>query len=234
MTDQTGTRGAAEPRRMRLIELYGGPGIGKSTLSLGLAFALKAGHEPCALTGGLRWARPVAVEVADEEAAWQVREVQAAAGDARTWLGNQLRLGGAQLHRLEAQAGSGTEIVVTDSPMLLCAQYARPDRYPAREWRAVLRAHYDAPLRAGDGSEVRLEVLPVLLRRVGRPHDLRGRVHDAAAAARIDAEVEALARSAWGDALLEAPATTASLPALVRAVADRGWLGPLVCGAAAA
>lgn len=213
-------------RRMRLIELYGGPGIGKSSMSLGLAFALKTGHEPSPLTGGLRWRKPVAVEVADEEAAWQVREVQAAAGDARTWLGNQLRLGGAQLHRLEAQAGSGTEIVVTDSPMLLCAQYARPDRYPAREWRAVLRAHYDAPLRAA-GGEVQLDVLPVLLRRVARSHDLRGRVHDAAASARIDGEVEALAREAWGDRLLEAPADTQAIPRLVAAVAARGWLGDL-------
>lgn len=212
---------------MRLIELYGGPGIGKSTLALGLAFALKAGHEPCALAGGLRWRRPVAVEVSDEEAAWQVREVQAARGDARTWLSNQLRLGGAQLHRLEAQAGSGTEVVVTDSPMLLCAQYARPDRYPAAEWRAVLRAHYAAPLLAGDGSEVLLDVLPVLLRRVERGHDLRGRVHDAAASARIDAEVEALAREAWGDALLEAPAETGAIPRLVAEVARRGWLGDL-------
>lgn len=213
-------------RRLGLVELYGGPGIGKSTLALGLAFALKAGHEPCPLTGGLRWLRPVAVELADEEAAWQVREVQAAAGDARTWLGNQLRLGGAQLHRLEAQAGSGTEVVVTDSPVLLCAQYARPDRYPAQAWRAVLRAHYEAPLLTPTG-EVLIDVLPVLLRRVGRPHDLRGRVHDAAAAARVDGEVEALAREAWGDALQEVPATTASLPALVRAVAARGWLGPV-------
>lgn len=224
---------AMQTRRMGLVEFYGGPGCGKSTLSIGLAFALKAGHEPCPLTGGLRWARPVAVELADEEAAWQVREVQAAAGDARTWLGNQLRLGGAQLHRLEAQAGSGTEVVVTDSPMLLCAQYARPDRYPAQAWREVLRAHYAAPLRA-PGCDVRLEVLPVLLRRVDRPHDLRGRVHDDAAARAVDREVEALARDAWGANLLVVPATTASLPALVRAVADHGWLGPLVCGAAAA
>lgn len=65
---------------------------------------------------------------------------------------------------------------------------------------------------------------PVLLRRIERPHDLRGRVHDDAASRAVDLEVEALAREAWGDAVLEVPATTASLPALVRAVADRGWL----------
>ena len=32
--------GGAEPRRMRLIELYGGPGIGKSTLLLQMASGL--------------------------------------------------------------------------------------------------------------------------------------------------------------------------------------------------
>ena len=87
----------------------------------------------------------------------------------------------------------------------------------------MLRAQYAAPLRTPAG-DVRLEVLPVLLRRIERPHDLRGRVHDDAASRAVDLEVEALAREAWGDAVLEVPATTASLPALVRAVADRGWL----------
>ncbi len=204
--------------QMKIIEFYGGPQIGKSTCAMATALRLKLGHEE-----GL-WSRPVCVEYVPEFATEQVREARMVGGDPRLALENQLRLAGTQLHFLERLAGDGVEVVVCDSPLWLCAIYGRHDRLPSEHWRAVLRAHYGAPMRTPAGL-VPIEVLPVALGRVVRPHDLRGRVHNLAQSVALDDDIFAVARAEWGDKLFHTTAVAVEAArAVVAEMLRREWL----------
>lgn len=205
---------------MKVIEFYGGPQIGKSTCAMATAVKLKLGHEE----GTPGWSRPLCVEYVPEFATEQVREARMVGGDPRLALENQLRLAGTQLHFLERLAGDGVEVVVCDSPLWLCAIYGRRDRLPSEHWRAVLREHYRSPVRTPQGLAP-LEVLPVVLSRVVRPHDLRGRVHDLKQSVALDQDILEVAEQEWGDNIFRTSAVAKdAAQAVVEEMDRRGWL----------
>lgn len=205
---------------MRVIEFYGGPGIGKSACAMATALALKLGHET-----GLGWSQPLSVEYVPEFAAEQVRAARMVGGDPRRALGNQLLLAGTQLHYLERLACDGVEIAVVDSPLWLCAVYAQTlGRYPDEAWRNILREHYSSPLQTPQGPRS-MEVLPVLLQRVARPHDMRGRVQDLSESADLDLVIANVALHEWSGAVVKCPARAMDVPQqVVTAMRQRGWL----------
>ena len=208
---------------MKVIEFYGGPGIGKSACAMATALALKLGHE-----AGHGWDYPLSVEYVPEFATEQVRAARMVGGNPARALENQLMLAGTQLHYLERLACDGVDIAVCDSPLWLCAVYSQAlDRYPATAWRDVLRAHYEQPLPTPSGPQT-LETLPVLLERVVRPHDMRGRVQDFAQSVALDKLIHDLASEEWGDELLRVPAMSLQVPeAVIAAMIGRGWITPI-------
>lgn len=88
---------------MRVINLYGGPGTGKSTTAAGLFFMLKQ--------------RGMKAELVTEYAKDLTYE--------RRDLSNQLAIFSEQERRMHRLKGSGVEYVVTDSPLLLSRVYAK-------------------------------------------------------------------------------------------------------------
>ena len=159
-----------------LIDFYGGPASGKSTTSLALTSLLKLYLDQ--YSGSM-----MRVEYVSEAAKGFVWE------SGSLMLANQARLFGEQFRRLERLRGK-VDIIVSDSPLWLCAYYGRPDLYPQPAWSEVIRAHY-----AG------FSVLPILVNRVGR-FETSGRVHDEAASTEAHEAIAAIARHEYGDGLM--------------------------------
>lgn len=101
-----------------VVNFYGGPGTGKSTTA--------------ALTFGKLKQRDVSAELVTEFAKDLVWE-------GRSTIECQPYIFGKQLWRLERLLGQ-VEVVVTDSPLLLCAIYGENLGKP---WREVIRGRYD-------------------------------------------------------------------------------------------
>lgn len=96
---------------MLIVNLYGGPGCGKSTLAAATFAVLKQ--------------RQVSAELVTEfakECAWEGRE-----GPLRC----QPYVFGQQMWRIERLRGRGVDVVVSDSPILLSAVYAPVGTPPA-------------------------------------------------------------------------------------------------------
>lgn len=96
------------PPKFHVINLFGGPGAGKSTAALGLAYELKK-----------RWASVELVSEFAKELVW---------ADSAHLLSQQNYVFAHQEHRLNRLRGK-VEIAITDSPLLLSAFYA-PANYP--------------------------------------------------------------------------------------------------------
>lgn len=100
---------------MKVVNVLGGPGIGKSTVASGLYFEAKC--------------RGLNVELVTEVAKDLVWEGRSQA------LGNQAYIFGRQVQRID-RLKEKTDLVITDSPFLLSAIYA-PNDYPI-EWEKVV------------------------------------------------------------------------------------------------
>ncbi len=90
---------------MKVINFFGGPGVGKSTLAAGLFHKMKSSGE--------------AVEIVTEYAkdvTWEGRT---------NLLGDQIYLLAKQNRRLARLLDHPVKYAITDSPLLLCAAYAR-------------------------------------------------------------------------------------------------------------
>lgn len=90
---------------MKIVNFFGGPGLGKSTLALGLSWSLK--------TQGM--SAELVTEYA-KDVTWEGRQ---------NLLNDQLYLLAKQNRRLSRLLEHEVDFAVTDSPLLLCAAYTR-------------------------------------------------------------------------------------------------------------
>lgn len=106
---------------MTVVNLFGGPGCGKSTGAAHIFARLKE--------------RGVVAELATEFAKDLVWDGSSGA------LADQAYVFGMQFHRLYRCAQAGVEVAVTDSPLLLSLEYRRPKEGPfGREFAEHVRA----------------------------------------------------------------------------------------------
>lgn len=162
-----------------LVEFYGGPSTGKSTTALGLVALTKLYLDQYA-------GSTMRVEYVSEAAKDDVW------ASGRLMLDNQARLLGEQYHRVWRLQGK-VDIIVSDSPLWLCAHYGPESLYPREAWDKVIRAHY-----AG------FDVLPILLTRGGR-FEAIGRVHDEEQSSTAHDAIADIARREYGAHLIETP-----------------------------
>ena len=179
-----------------LIDIYGGPSSGKSTTSLALTSLLKLYLDQYS-------GSTMRVEYVSEAAQGFVWE------SGSLMLANQARLFGEQFRRLERLRGK-VDIIVSDSPLWLCAYYGRPDLYPQPAWSEVIRAHYQ-----------HFAVLPILVNRVGR-FETEGRVHDETASTEAHEAIAAIARREYGDGLMTMDADVGTPFRVIKRLAKDG------------
>jgi nicotinamide riboside kinase len=152
------TPAVAEPDPMRphattLINVFGGPGIGKSTFAALLFAALKV--------------RDASAEIATEYAKDLLRD-----GRGHVLSEDQIEVFAAQRRRHRRLVGK-VDLVVTDSPVLLCSIYA-PAHYPQSYHDLVRWAHDEIPS------------VNLLLQRHGGRYEVEGRIHSETVARAID------------------------------------------------
>lgn len=97
------------PSRLKVINLYGAPGVGKSTVRAGLFWLMKSLHL------NVEEISEHAKELVHSGQTWQFQDAQ-------------LSILAAQHHRQLLVARAGYEYAVTDSPLALCLFYA-PEGY---------------------------------------------------------------------------------------------------------
>jgi hypothetical protein len=111
-------------KKIRRINLFGGPGVGKSTISAYLFYDLKMDNKH--------------VELVQEY-------VKGWAYEGRVPIGwDQLHLFTEQLRREELLLRNGVDLIISDSPIFLAACYGKKNRVPV--WRHLLKlaACYEA------------------------------------------------------------------------------------------
>ena len=102
---------------LKVVNLLGAPGMGKSAIASGLFYLMKKNHHSAALC------REYAQYLVTAGREWQLRE-------------EQLYLFAKQQHELFIQRGN-YRCAVTDSPLLLTAFYAAPDVTPQSFYQCV-------------------------------------------------------------------------------------------------
>ena len=102
---------------LKVVNLLGAPGMGKSAIASGLFYLMKKNHHSAALC------REYAQYLVTAGREWQLRE-------------EQLYLFAKQHHELFIQRGN-YRCAVTDSPLLLTAFYAAPDVTPQSFYQCV-------------------------------------------------------------------------------------------------
>jgi hypothetical protein len=119
LSEAGSTRGIE--RGLRVINLYGAPGVGKSTVRAGVFWLMKNLHQ------NIEEVSEHAKDLVHSGQTWQLRDAQ-------------LSILAAQQHRQLLVARAGYAWAVTDSPLLLCVLYAPPDYMSSFE-RLALEAH---------------------------------------------------------------------------------------------
>ena len=149
---------------LRVIELWGGPGAGKSTTRAALFARLKlmaAAQGPRGATCAEE-THEIAKEVTWELGYLYPHGTPPPEAKARALGQRQAELFGGQYRRVIRLRGQ-VDVVVSDSPLGLSAVYADPVLYPPEHWWPIIAAHY-----------AQIEPLHVWIRRV-KPYDTRGR-----------------------------------------------------------
>ena len=199
-------------QRLRVVELWGGPGSGKSTTAAGLFARLK-------LDVARDLAGKVSVELITEYAKqvtwllahWYPHGRPSEEAVRRALGQRQAALFGEQWGRL-AQLVGQVDVAISDSPLWLCAHYCDPVLYPREAWSAVIAAHY-----------AQIEVLHVWVRRV-KPYETRGRNETEEQAREIDRALRVLWRQAPGGEIFEVDGDEGA-PAQIRdELLRRGWI----------
>lgn len=124
-----------EKKDTLVIELHGGPGVGKTTIGLGLTALLKLylgeyTRSDLAAEYVSEFAKEIALEEYSREENCYHQKIK-----------NQALLFGTQLERL-LQLNKKINFIVNDSPLLLCAEYAPKEYYPESAWLEIIRANY--------------------------------------------------------------------------------------------
>lgn len=97
---------------LKVVNLFGAPGIGKSSVRAGLFWLMKSRHH------SVEEVTEFAKQLVLEGTEWQLRD-------------NQIRLLADQHHRQLIISRNGYKFAVTDSPLLLCSFYAPPEIFPS-------------------------------------------------------------------------------------------------------
>ena len=133
---------------MRIVNFFGGPGVGKSTVAAGLYYEMKT--------------RGISAELVTEYA----KDV--------TWEGrhalfeDQLYLLAKQNRKLERLVSHPLEYAVTDSPILLCAAYAKLNGMASEHYIPLVREVFGKY----DNFNVIIERDPSVYKQVGRTQTL--------------------------------------------------------------
>ncbi len=188
-------------KRLKVVELYCGPGGGKSTTAAKLFYL-------CKLLRAEHGKRMAAVELVTEYAKEAVYRKSSAVEVQALVFGEQYM----RLHVLQGQV----DIAISDSPLHLSAQYADPELYPADAWQQVIEAHYK-----------RLDVLSVFLHRV-KPYETYGRREDEGAARQIDRELYCrfgqIRQVTRGSARFESDGDEHAADRILQHMQDIGWI----------
>lgn len=167
------SRASQEPvflMRFISINLFAGPSAGKSIFASELFAALKKQHRSA----------EAALEVAKD----MIRDGR------RHALENQISIFGEQWHRLSRLEGQ-VEIAITDSPVLLCSNYA-PAHYPDSFHELAWWCHR------------RFERINFFVTRQPGTFEEEGRVHSEEEAVRIDEKLKRMLREG-GETFIELP-----------------------------
>lgn len=171
----------------RCINLFGGPGIGKSTFAAGLFAELKRRH--------------LNVEIVTEYAKdliWEGRPHM---------LSNQISVLGGQWDRVSRLVGK-VDLIVTDSPVLLCSIYAPAD-HPPEFHELAWWCHR------------KIEGLNLVLTRHSGDYQAAGRIQDEHTAAAIDRKIVGVLESR-GERYHRVSPDTGALPSVLRLLEQTG------------
>ncbi len=133
---------------MRIVNFFGGPGVGKSTVAAGLYYEMKT--------------RGISAELVTEYAkdvTWEGRT---------TLFEDQLYLLAKQNRKLERLIAHPLEYAVTDSPILLCAAYARLNGMKSEHYIPLVREVF----AKYDNFNVIIQRDPTVYQQVGRKQTL--------------------------------------------------------------
>lgn len=165
----------SERPRTVVVNLFGGPGSGKTTAAFEIAEKLKkAGYT---VEYAPECAKELVWAMGDEKADIAERELARALLDGT--YDNQLQLYTRQKERVMRLVGQ-CDFVVTDYPPALCAVYLKPSSEQQRE-------RFER-MAVGDMGDY--ECFNMLVTREGA-YEQAGRIHDPAQAAKIDSDVKA-------------------------------------------
>ena len=195
--------------KIKVVELWGGPGSGKSTTAAGLFARLKVEEPPA---GGPKRSVELVTEHAKEITWWLAHLAEgrpSAVAVRRALSTRQAVLFGEQWTRLARLEGQ-VDVAISDSPLWLCTHYSDPDLYPREHWRAIIAAHYAH----------RLDVAHVWVRRV-KSYETRGRNESEEQARAVDAALRPIWQEAPG-LHLEVPGDASAPEAILRALGD--WI----------
>ena len=150
---------AAPPKPLTLINLYGAPGVGKSSVAAGLFFLMKSHHL------SVEHISEYAKYLIHSHRDWQLRD-------------EQLYLLAKQHHKQLILRGR-YDYAVTDSPLLLTAFYA-PKTY---------HGHFEPLVNELDGQFEHINIFMTRSMADGAPYQNEGRVHDRRASAALELEM---------------------------------------------
>ncbi len=174
----------------KVLNLYGGPGTGKSTIAAKLFAAMKSNHVNAEL-------------VAEYVKQWAWEKRKPVSFDQFLFFGKQARR--------ESSLFGEVDVVVTDAPVLLTAYYAQVFGSPAQAtcFRHMLLTYLD--MVTAQGHEHKHYFLTRL-----KPYDQRGRFQDEKGAREVDEELRRFVKE-MGLKISEVPGDDEGVAAILRA-----------------